>query len=492
MLVTKITRVSLALLLTLGFSVGVSAQRKKQIAVLDFDFATVDIGLAQRAYGTHQNLARRVADKLINQLVALKTCQVVERSQLEKVLREQNLGVEGRIDPSTAAKLGRILGVDALIIGNVSVFELRGLPNKDNSDMLWDPKDMRARIAVNFRIVDTTTGVVELSNEMTGQSPQGPKTNAGGRIGKNIIGGMIGGSKAPEVKDEQIRDVVGQAVDEVINSMTGDVQKFLSGALRPPEPAITTDKLINGRVISVNGPSVIITNVNKSAVRVGDRLFVRRFTAVRDETTGKSVSFSEKVGEVEVVEIQDQVIIGSFAGSGVAKAGDTITNSPTGAGLPAVPVPETKPSPAPAPATAAQTPRAVAPPVQQPVVPPAPVPQTQQVQVHANRNWNDTGIDVQPGKPLELEATGLVKISPTREVPPAGLANRPAPATLPLPGKNIGALVAKICSPDGRCSPVQLVGARITLSANQAGRLMLGINDSEVADNSGQFTVTVR
>ncbi|HEX9002107.1 MAG TPA: LecA/PA-IL family lectin, partial [Blastocatellia bacterium] len=380
-------------------------------------------------------------------------------------------------------------------IGNVSVFELRGLPNKDNSDMLWDPKDMRARIAVNFRIVDTTTGVVELSNEMTGQSPQGPKTNAGGRIGKNIIGGMIGGSKAPEVKDEQIRDVVGQAVDEVINSMTGDVQKFLSGALRPPEPAITTDKLINGRVISVNGPSVIITNVNKSAVRVGDRLFVRRFTAVRDETTGKSVSFSEKVGEVEVVEIQDQVIIGSFAGSGVAKAGDTVTNSPTGVGLPIDPVRETRSSPPPAPTTAPPPQQVAAPQTHQataPQVQPVATSQTQQLQVQANRNWNDTGIDVQPGKQLELVATGLVKISPTREVPPAGLVNRPAPATLPLPGANIGALVARICHPDGQCLPVQLVGARIILSPGKAGRLMLGVNDSEVTDNSGYFTVTVR
>ena len=114
------------------------------------------------------------------------------------------------------------------------------------------------------------------------------------------------------------------------------------------------------------------------------------------------------------------------------------------------------------------------------------------MQVQANRNWNDTGIDVRPGEPLELVATGLVKISPTREVAPAGLINRPAPPSLPLPGANIGALVARICYQDGQCSPAQLVGARNSLSSIKVGRLMLGVNDSDVADNSGAFTVTVR
>src|SRR5438552_12401741 len=132
-------------LLMFGLSADLkAAQRKKQIAVLDFDFATVDLGLADRAYGGKQNLARRVADKLVTSLVGLGTCQVIERSQLEKVLREQNLGSQGRIDASTAAKVGRILGVDALIIGNVSIFELQGLPQ--STDNIWDNKKLRSRI----------------------------------------------------------------------------------------------------------------------------------------------------------------------------------------------------------------------------------------------------------------------------------------------------------------------------------------------------------
>ncbi len=329
---THSCRVLLVCLLMLGLgSASVSSQRKKQIAVLDFDFATVDIGLARRAYGTHQNLARHVAERMINSLVALGTVQVIERSQLEKILREQNLGGSDRIDPATAAKVGRILGVDVVVIGDVSIFDLQGLP-KDNRDTMWDPKDMRARIAVNFRIVNTTTGVVELSNEMIGLSAQGPKQSTGERFGKSILDGINKGksSQRPPVKDEQIRDVVEQALDDVIGKISSGI---ISGNFRQPPAAVTAEKPVNGRVISVNDRSLVITNVGKSDVRVGDRLFVRRFKTSPDKWLTSSV----KVGEVEVVEIQDDVIIGSFSGSGSAQVGDVVTNSPIGAAITGTP-----------------------------------------------------------------------------------------------------------------------------------------------------------
>jgi len=113
-----------------------SAQRKKQLAVLNFDFSTVDTRIVSRAYGGRQNIAVRISDKLVTALLGLGTCQVIERSQLQKILYEQNLGSQGRIDASTAARIGKVLGVDALILGNVSAFDLKGLP-KSRTDSSW-------------------------------------------------------------------------------------------------------------------------------------------------------------------------------------------------------------------------------------------------------------------------------------------------------------------------------------------------------------------
>ena len=45
---------------------------------------------------------------------------IIERDQLQKVLREQRLSLSGAIDESSAAEVGRILGLDVIIMGTVS------------------------------------------------------------------------------------------------------------------------------------------------------------------------------------------------------------------------------------------------------------------------------------------------------------------------------------------------------------------------------------
>lgn len=48
--------------------------------------------------------------------------KVVERAQLESVLREHNISVSGYLSPDTTREIGRILGVDVLLIGEVSSY----------------------------------------------------------------------------------------------------------------------------------------------------------------------------------------------------------------------------------------------------------------------------------------------------------------------------------------------------------------------------------
>ncbi len=48
--------------------------------------------------------------------------KVVERAQLESILREHHISVSGYLDPQTTREIGRILGVDVLLIGEVSSY----------------------------------------------------------------------------------------------------------------------------------------------------------------------------------------------------------------------------------------------------------------------------------------------------------------------------------------------------------------------------------
>lgn len=48
--------------------------------------------------------------------------KVVERAQLESILREHNISLSGYLAPETTREIGRILGVDVLLVGEVSSY----------------------------------------------------------------------------------------------------------------------------------------------------------------------------------------------------------------------------------------------------------------------------------------------------------------------------------------------------------------------------------
>src|SRR4029077_6376185 len=47
---------------------------------------------------------------------------VIERDKLNLVMKEQGLGAAGALDPSSAAKVGKILGVKYIIVGGIDKF----------------------------------------------------------------------------------------------------------------------------------------------------------------------------------------------------------------------------------------------------------------------------------------------------------------------------------------------------------------------------------
>jgi TolB-like protein len=65
-------------------------------------------------------ITNTVQDKMITSLYSLKRFKIIERSQIDKVMTEQKMGMTGAIDPAKAVKAGKILGVDAILMGSIS------------------------------------------------------------------------------------------------------------------------------------------------------------------------------------------------------------------------------------------------------------------------------------------------------------------------------------------------------------------------------------
>ena len=97
------------------------AGRKKRVAVFDFDYATVQ-SYSSAMFGTNVDVGRGISDLTVKYLVQDGTYSVIDRKAMDKILAEQNFSNSDRANPNSAAKLGKILGVDAIIVGSITQF----------------------------------------------------------------------------------------------------------------------------------------------------------------------------------------------------------------------------------------------------------------------------------------------------------------------------------------------------------------------------------
>ncbi|MGE3510067.1 MAG: LecA/PA-IL family lectin [Vicinamibacterales bacterium] len=110
------------------------------------------------------------------------------------------------------------------------------------------------------------------------------------------------------------------------------------------------------------------------------------------------------------------------------------------------------------------------------------------IRVQANQPWNSTGVRVSRGQRVAFSTSGQVQFSrdPSHTAGPDGNPNVPS-SGLPVAEMPVGGLIARVG--DGAAFPIGSNRQPITMPAS--GQLMLGINDTEMGDNSGSFTVTL-
>jgi LssY C-terminus len=116
-----------------------------------------------------------------------------------------------------------------------------------------------------------------------------------------------------------------------------------------------------------------------------------------------------------------------------------------------------------------------------------------QLDVSATQQWTDTKIDMRSGEKLQLSATGSANYAGGTSFGPDGLARgwKDMLRQYAVPDAGHGALIARIGSSDG--SQPFLIGASKEFVAPVAGRLFLGVNESEkdAEDAQGSFHVTI-
>jgi curli biogenesis system outer membrane secretion channel CsgG len=295
--------------------------RKKRVAIFDFDYATVQTNSAA-LFGTNVDVGKGISDLLVKYLVQDGTYSVIERQQLDKILAEQNFSNSDRANPASAAKLGKLLGVDAIIVGSVTQF---GDENKNTKigggGGNWggfgvggfSHKKSKAVVTLDAHIVNVDTAEIMGVAEGHGESSRSSTGLLGG--GGNWHG--WGGGAVDFGSSDFQQTIIGEAVKSAVEQMS---QGLIEDA---PKVEVRTVE-VEGLVAAVVGGQVVLNVGKKAGVKVGDQLSIERITQeIKDPATGKVIRrMTSPVGVVRVTDVDDiSAVTAPVSGSGF-KVGD--------------------------------------------------------------------------------------------------------------------------------------------------------------------------
>lgn len=128
---------------------GVRAQTGQDlptVAVLDFN------GFMMGEGGNSAPLGKAVSAMLTTELTGRAGIRVIERQQLQDLLTEQRLSLSGRVEESTAVEVGKLVGAQYVVFGQVS--------------------SVVEQLRMDMRVVNVETSEIPVVSKLTGKTPE--------------------------------------------------------------------------------------------------------------------------------------------------------------------------------------------------------------------------------------------------------------------------------------------------------------------------------
>jgi hypothetical protein len=247
---------------------------------------------------------------------------VLERSALDKSLAVQDLSTSGRANPACAARIGKVLGRDARMIGSSTQF---GGENKNTSvggaGGGWggfgiggfSRKSSKAIVSVDARIVDIDTAEILAVADGKGESKRESTSLLGG--GGNWHGFGAGGVDMSTSGFEST--IIGEAVKAAVDQLSTGL---IAGNTRLQIRTI----VVEGLVAAVDGDTVVLNVGVKTGIKAGDQLSVERVTKeIKDPATGQVIRrLTSKLGVVQVTDVDEVSAVCKVVSGTGFKVGD--------------------------------------------------------------------------------------------------------------------------------------------------------------------------
>ena len=236
---------------------------KRRIAVVEFDNKT--------PYGQRE-LGNSATDIIVTELQKTGQFILVEREKVQRILDEQRFQASDLVEPATVAKVGRLLGVNAIVTGAVTQF---GQREEGVEAIVYQRRSQIAECTVDIRIVDVETGEILVADSGRGEAKQ---------TVEGVMG--LGGRSSYDTT------LAGEALRASIFKFSKNIVERMGTV---PWTA---------RVAAVDSGRIYIDAGKATGLPIGSELEVMRpGKQIISPTTGKVIGeTSNKVGRVKIIE----------------------------------------------------------------------------------------------------------------------------------------------------------------------------------------------
>jgi curli biogenesis system outer membrane secretion channel CsgG len=316
--------------------------QSKRIAVYDFDYKAVK-GDVIHVYGSDKDVGAQVANRIIAKLVGKGNFEVIDRNQIDTLMKEQNQKFSDRFDPRDAPKIGKLLNVDAIVTGSVDAIAGEVQNNRVGIGKVGLGKVQGvAEVTVSVRVISTQTAQIFWADQVNNKGTH--NLGQGAKVGNN---GGEGGTMSQHPEAMAANLAIQGAADQIAKEMndkadalptragagraarksapeTASADHGSSSAPPPPVSARLPDS-VSLQVGRVDGGKIYLTGGENAGVKVNDYYEVRRVTGSMKDPSGNDIEMDEKVETVVVTDVQDKFSIAKAAsGTTAAKVGDRL------------------------------------------------------------------------------------------------------------------------------------------------------------------------
>jgi len=278
---------------------SLAADDRPSVAVLGFEVGDINRWWNWR-------LENEITELVTNGLIGKGDYRLVERSHIDQILREQNFSASARVDSTTAARMGKLIGARFVVIGTITDFSIASSGGMRIGRL--GISTSTARTALTARIIDVETGEIVASSSGVGEE-------TGVSLSVSNFKGLSFNSS--EFKQSSL----GKSVQTAVDDFCENVACALSQACTAMASRAADAMQMKGSVIALVGSNVVINVGADAGVKHGQLYGVFRLTDV----PGLPDPVRVPVGIIKIISVDPKAAVAQVEQSSMPiEAGDVI------------------------------------------------------------------------------------------------------------------------------------------------------------------------